>query len=45
MSLQTILGLIALVLCFAHAVNARVPLWAAVLLLALALVLPALRLR
>ncbi len=45
MSLQSILALIALILCIIHAVNGRVSLWFAVLLLALAVLLPAFRLR
>jgi hypothetical protein len=45
MSLASLLGLVALVLCLLHAFNGRPPLWFAVLLLALAVVLPSFRLR
>lgn len=41
MTLQFLLGLIALIVCLIHALNGRAPLWFAVLLLALAVVLPA----
>ncbi|WP_375767049.1 hypothetical protein NR798_35990 [Archangium gephyra] len=45
MTVQSLLGLIALIVCIIHALNGRAPLWFAVLLLALAVVLPAIRVR
>ncbi len=45
MSLQTILGFIALMIALIHAITGRAPLWLAVMLLALAVLLPSVRLR
>ena len=45
MSLQLVCGLGALILAFIHAINGRSSLWLAIALLALGMVLPAVRWR